>query len=178
MTIKKFVTYVRSRCAPRLSEDTSRLLSSEYVNIRKDMKERREEVGEDAQAVPITVRQLEALVRISESLAKMQLKAEVEPQHVEEAIRLFKVSTMSAASYNTSNMMEFANEETQKQVERADAFLKYRLQLNNKVNKNRVIEDAVAQRYSAPVIRKALSIMVNKNELREFNKGQMIERIR
>ena len=85
---------------------------------------------------------------------------------------------MSAASYNTSSMMEFANEETQKQVERAEAFLKARLQLNLKVNTNRVVEDAVHQRYSAPVIRKALGIMVMKNELREFNRGQMIERMR
>jgi MCM AAA-lid domain len=34
-------------------------------------------VDKTAQAVPITVRQLEALVRISESLAKMRLSAEV-----------------------------------------------------------------------------------------------------
>jgi DNA replicative helicase MCM subunit Mcm2 (Cdc46/Mcm family) len=33
-------------------------------------------VDKTAQAVPITVRQLEALVRISESLAKMRLSAE------------------------------------------------------------------------------------------------------
>ena len=129
MTLKKFVTYCRNRCAPRLSAETKDLLSSEYVNIRKDMKERRDEMGEHTQAVPITVRQLEALVRIAESLAKMELKSEVEPVHVEEAIRLFKVSTMNAASYNTSSMMEFANEETQQQVERAEAFLKHRLQL-------------------------------------------------
>jgi DNA replication licensing factor MCM5 len=91
ITMKKFVTYCRSRCAPRLSEGTAALLSSEYVSIRTEMKARRDEQGEDAQAVPITVRQLEALVRISEGLAKMQLKADVEPHHVEEAIRLFKV---------------------------------------------------------------------------------------
>jgi len=90
-TMKKFVTYCRGRCAPRLSEATAALLSSEYVRIRTDMKSRRDEQGDDAQAVPITVRQLEALVRISESLAKMQLKADVGPEHVEEAIRLFKV---------------------------------------------------------------------------------------
>lgn len=55
MTIKKFVTYCRTRCAPRLSPDTAALLSSEYVKIRTEMKQRREEQGEAAQAVPITV---------------------------------------------------------------------------------------------------------------------------
>jgi DNA replication licensing factor MCM5 len=59
MTIKKFVTYCRSRCAPRLSPDTAALLSSEYVKIRTEMKQRRAEQGEAAQAVPITVRRAE-----------------------------------------------------------------------------------------------------------------------
>jgi DNA replication licensing factor MCM5 len=36
------------------------------------MRERAQETGE-AMAVPITVRQLEAVIRISEALAKMQL---------------------------------------------------------------------------------------------------------
>ena len=48
--------------------------------------------------VPITVRQLEAIVRISEALAKMSLCVEVTSEHVNEAIRLFKVSTLNAAN--------------------------------------------------------------------------------
>ncbi len=46
-----------------------------------------------SQTVPITVRQLEALVRISESLAKMHLRPEVTQDDVREAIRLFQAST-------------------------------------------------------------------------------------
>jgi hypothetical protein len=41
--------------------------------------------------VPITVRQLEALIRLSESLAKMRLASEATVSDVEEAMRLFKV---------------------------------------------------------------------------------------
>ena len=47
-----------------------------------------------------------------------------------------------------------------------------------KVNANHVVEEAVHQRYSAPVIRKALGIMVMKKEVKEYNKGKMIERVR
>ncbi len=47
-------------------------------------------------AVPITVRQLEAIVRISESLARMQLQPVATEAHVREAIDLFKTSTMDA----------------------------------------------------------------------------------
>ena len=47
-------------------------------------------------AVPITVRQLEAIIRLAESLARMSLVAEASEDHVREAIRLFKHSTMDA----------------------------------------------------------------------------------
>ena len=46
--------------------------------------------------IPITVRQLEALVRLSESLAKVRLDSEVRIEDVNEALRLFRVSTMAA----------------------------------------------------------------------------------
>ena len=38
-TMKKYVTFCRNRCAPRLSEETASLLSSEYVQIRNDVRE-------------------------------------------------------------------------------------------------------------------------------------------
>ncbi len=43
------------------------------------------------------VRQLEALVRISESLAKMRLAPFANETDVDEALRLFHVSTLSSA---------------------------------------------------------------------------------
>ena len=47
-------------------------------------------------AVPITVRQLEAVVRISESLARMQLQVDATENHVQQAMDLFRTSTMDA----------------------------------------------------------------------------------
>lgn len=43
-------------------------------------------------------RQLEAIVRISESLAKMRMAPFAVESDVDEALRLFKASTMEAAS--------------------------------------------------------------------------------
>ena len=48
-------------------------------------------------SIPITVRQLEAVIRITESLAKMRLVPFATEQHVDEALRLFQVSTLEAA---------------------------------------------------------------------------------
>lgn len=52
--------------------------------------------GGDLPAVPITVRQLEAVIRISESLARMQLQVDVTENHVQQAMDLFRTSTMDA----------------------------------------------------------------------------------
>lgn len=127
----------------------------------------------------LQVRQLEALVRLSESLAKMELKAEVEPRHVEEAIRLFQVSTGSAASYSSSAAMaDFPNEDKQREVERAMGFLRHRLPLNSKVNASRVVEEAAHQRYAAPAVKRALGIMTMRGEVKEYNHGRLVERLR
>ena len=105
------------RCAPRLGEEAAALLSGQYVHIRNRVRETlAEKPGSSAvwnlflrfcilshvslyllQAVPITIRQLEALVRLSEALAKMRMSAEVSVADVQEALRLFKVSTLAAS---------------------------------------------------------------------------------
>jgi len=47
--------------------------------------------------VLLFLRQLEAIIRISESLAKMSLSPFATEVHVDEALRLFQVSTLEAA---------------------------------------------------------------------------------
>lgn len=54
----------------------------------------------------IILRQLEAIIRISESLAKMQLQPFATETHVNEALRLFQVSTLDAAMSGTLAGME------------------------------------------------------------------------
>ena len=48
-------------------------------------------------SIYLLFRQLEAIIRISESLAKMRLLPFATAAHVEEALRLFQVSTLDAA---------------------------------------------------------------------------------
>ena len=71
--MKKFISYCRLKCAPRLSEDAGNALRNHYVTIRNAHRIRTEQQGGSAATVPITVRQLEAVIRIAESLAKVCL---------------------------------------------------------------------------------------------------------
>ncbi len=81
---------------PRVSPQAARALEDEYVKIRAEVRGKALAQG-GASAVPITVRQLEAVVRISESLARMSLQSVASEAHVAEALRLFYVSTIDAA---------------------------------------------------------------------------------
>merc|ERR1712228_821334 len=83
-------------------------------------------------SIPITVRQLEAIVRISESLAKMELKPFATDAHVDEAIRIFQVSTLSAAqSGDLSGAEGFTTEEDQEMLYRIEKQLKKRFAIGS-----------------------------------------------
>ena len=69
--LKKLVTYSKRRCDPRMNKQASDLLVSNYIGFRQKAAEERKN-GAQAQ-LPITVRQLEAVARISESFARMEL---------------------------------------------------------------------------------------------------------
>lgn len=87
--LKRYIAFARQRCAPRLSERAAEALQNHYVNVRSTM--RAKEQAGDSAAVPITVRQLEAIVRVTEALSKMVLCPVATDDHVNEAINLFKV---------------------------------------------------------------------------------------
>ena len=93
-TMKRYIAYCRAKCSPRLSEEASEILKNHYVAIREDV--RAQSQADGASAVPISVRQLEAII-IAEALAKTRLSPEATVEDVNEALRLFKVSTLSAA---------------------------------------------------------------------------------
>lgn len=98
--IKKYINYCRTRCGPRLSAEAGEKLKRRYVLMRSGASQHEKEV-EKRNTIPITVRQLEAVIRITESLAKMQLQPFATDVHLNEALRLFQVSTLDAAMSGT-----------------------------------------------------------------------------
>ena len=147
--------------------------------------------GQSQAAVPITVRQLEALVRLSESLAKMRLDSQVQSEDIAEALRLFKVSTMTANSADQTNAATTISTDNPGNVSgimsvmpsrdellRAETFLRSRLAIGSVLNKQKVLEEAAAQGYNAMVVARAMSIMVSRGEVQERNQSRMVKRVR
>ncbi|KAG7360891.1 MCM2/3/5 family protein [Nitzschia inconspicua] len=182
--MKKYVQYCKSKCKPTLSEEAGQVLTSAYVKIRDDVRKSTIQTqGPDAQSViPITVRQLEALVRISESLAKVRLDSEVRIEDVNEAMRLFRVSTMAANATDQNNSMGeqsiLGNENNREEIERTQRFLHTRLSIGSTVNKQKLIEEASGQGYSFVTMSLVLSVMAQRGEILERNQGRLLKRIK
>ena len=98
--LKKYLTYAKMKVFPRLSEEAGGMLQSMYVTDRMNSKDQK--IGRKTNGIPITVRQLEAIIRLSESIARMHLQSNVLREHVEEAHRIFKISTLNAAASGMS----------------------------------------------------------------------------
>ncbi|HTP54747.1 MAG TPA: minichromosome maintenance protein MCM [Thermoplasmata archaeon] len=81
--LKKYIAYARRTIRPRLSEDALGVLEDFYVRIRHQ--------GEEPNSpVPITARQLEALVRLSEAAARARLSSTVTPDDAHRAVRIME----------------------------------------------------------------------------------------
>ncbi len=83
--IKKYVAYAKVKCKPKLTKEAGRILRNFYLKTRKKAE------GGSA-AIPITLRQFEALIRLAEASAKIQLSDVVRKEDAERAINLMKFS--------------------------------------------------------------------------------------
>ncbi len=80
--LRKYVAYIRKKIFPTLTDDVRERLRNYYVNLRSQ--------GQDSnKPVPVTARQLEALVRLSEASARLRLSNKVTMEDAERAIRIF-----------------------------------------------------------------------------------------
>lgn len=126
--MKRYISYAKSRCAPRISAEAAEKLSSHFVSIRRQVA-RAEQDANLRSSIPITVRQLESLVRITEALAKIELVPVATEKHVDEAIRLFLGSTMDAvmsAGGDTSVLGMGGNRELVEEVHKVEDELRRR----------------------------------------------------
>ncbi|CAG8589413.1 3998_t:CDS:2 [Funneliformis caledonium] len=136
--MKKYISYARTRCAPRISPEASEKLSSHFVSIRAEAS-RADQNKHGHSSIPITIRQLEAIIRISESIAKVTLSPRVTVQHVEQAMRLFKHSTMNALS--SCDIPGMHHSEARRQIEIVEEEIKRRIAVGSRASTQRIIKE-------------------------------------
>lgn len=153
--MKRYISYCKSRCAPRLSAEAAEKLSSHFVSIRRQIHSA--EISANARSsIPITVRQLEAIIRISESLAKLSLSPIATESHVDEAIRLFLASTMDAVTQGEGQ----GSKELMGEVAKVEEELRRRLPIGWSTGLGTLRREVVEGRgYSEQALNRALVVL-------------------
>lgn len=169
--MKRYITYCKTRCAPRLSPDAAEKLSSHFVGIRKKVHQVEVDANERS-SIPITVRQLEAIIRITEALAKLSLQPIATEEHVDEAIRLFLASTMDAVGQGATTSQELLEE-----VGKVEAELRRRLPIGWSTSLATLKRELCQGRgYSENALGRALVIMSRRETLQFRNGGGSVFR--
>ncbi len=173
--MKKYIKYARNRINPRLTATASEKLQAIYVKDRQKAKEQRQ-LRNSKNTIPITVRQLEAVIRLSESIARMRLLSEVGVEEVEEAHYLFEVSTMKTIEGSREfgyNLSDGVAEE----VKLAEDAIRKRVCVGSQVSIFKLMED-LEGRHNRTVVERALSNMVKNSEFREARGRKIVMRDR
>ena len=81
--LRKYISYARTHCSPRLSPEASLVIKEFYMELRN--KNRKD-------GTPVTTRQLESLLRLSEARAKCELRDIVTMNDAKQVIEIMKSS--------------------------------------------------------------------------------------
>ncbi|XP_066594650.1 DNA replication licensing factor Mcm5 [Prorops nasuta] len=175
--LKKYIYYCRTRCGPRLSQEAGEKLKNRYVMMRAGTREHEKDTDK-RMSIPITVRQLEAIVRMSESLAKMRCEPFATEIYVNEALRLFQVSTLDAAmSGSLAGAEGFTSEEDHEVLLRIEKQLKRRFAIGSQVSEQNIVSDFVKQKYPERAIYKVIHTMIRRGELQHRMQRKMLYRL-
>ena len=160
--LKKYLTYAKMKVFPRLSEEAGHMLQNMYVTDRSASKE--QQISRKTNGIPITVRQLEAIIRLSESIAKMHLQSVVKPEHCMEAHRLFKISTLNAAASGMSNNSKETPEELKNLTTRIEEAIRRRVAIGTRIAYPKLFQELLGRFDNERAITFAIMAMVRRTE--------------
>lgn len=173
--MKRYIAYCKAKCAPRLSPEAQEMLSSHFVSLRKQVQQV-ERDNDERSSIPITIRQLEAIIRISESLAKLTLSPVVRNHHVEEAIRLFKCSTMDAVSAGSADGL--SRGELNDEINKIEKEVRRRLPIGWSTSYQSLVREFVTQQgYSSHALERTLFVLEKREIIRFSGQNKVVHRV-
>jgi len=175
--LKRYIQYAKSRVHTRLSPEAARVLGARYVKYRADVAKAQASGRGSVGSVPITVRQLESLIRTSESLARMTLQETATEAHVTTALALFDVATMDAVKSGLTEGITFTREQIA-EVDRVTKQIQRRIQVGGRVSERRLIGELTGLGIREDLVRRAIVMMVNQTrELEYIQERRQLRRV-
>lgn len=168
--LKNYIMYAKMNINPRLNEEAAVTLQNLYIEDRKKVRQLRQEKKSH---IPVTVRQLEAIIRLSESIAKMRLSKEVTRNDVEEAHKLFKVSTMQAIRGGAIPGQGQHNTDLVIKIEEA---IKRRISIGNRLQMDKLLEELELRYNNLNAIHSAITNLIRREELDSIQEGKVLLR--
>jgi replicative DNA helicase Mcm len=168
--LKKYISYARKKCHPKLSKEAGETIKSFYVDLRK-------RTSEEA-PITITLRQYEALIRLAEASAKVQLRDTVTKEDAVRAINLMKASLRQFGFDPETGMIDIDRAEggvsaTERSRIRIvlDVIDELEKALGKNIPKEEIVRRAKEQGVDAFSIEKILNELKNKGDLFEPKPG-------
>ncbi|EEF50150.1 DNA replication licensing factor MCM2 [Ricinus communis] len=96
--LKKYLTYAKLNVFPRLHDSDMEKLTQVYAELRRE--------SSRGQGVPIAVRHIESMIRMSEAHARMHLRQHVTEEDVDMAIRVLLNSFISTQKYGVQRALQ------------------------------------------------------------------------
>ena len=93
-----YISYARRFVQPKIPDYVVGDIVQNYVNMRN--------MGNSKKTITATPRQLESMIRLAESIAKMRLSDTVEKSDVDEALRLIKTAMQQSATDPTTGEID------------------------------------------------------------------------
>ena len=176
--LKRYISYAKARCQPRLNEAAATTLKNHYVRFRQSV----QRDGTAGAIIPITVRQLEAVVRISEALARMELSEVADERHVKEAIRLFQVSTYRAAMQGggegaRGGVGMVGGGEFERQVLGGEKEVRLRMPAGSSMGREQLVTDLERKGIQRAAAERAIENMAQRNELAYLRMRKVVKRM-
>ena len=171
--LKKYIAYAKMKCTPKLSQEAADLLKNFYVQDRKIVSENKKQKKKNT--IPITVRQLEAIIRLSEAIAKMSLSTVVTETHVKESHRLFQISTLSAASMGFNLSYDIPSDLAPTIIKIEEA-VRRRLAIGSKIGYSKLIEELILRFNSQKAIEYGIINMIKRDELVHLEARKILQR--
>uniref|UniRef100_A0A8C8VKP9 DNA helicase MCM8 n=1 Tax=Pelusios castaneus TaxID=367368 RepID=A0A8C8VKP9_9SAUR len=88
--LRKYVGYARQYVHPKLSPEAAHVLQEFYLELRKQ--------NRGADSTPITTRQLESLIRLTEARSRLELREKSTKEDAEDVIEIMKYSMLGTYS--------------------------------------------------------------------------------
>ncbi len=88
--LRKYIAYVRHTCKPDLTAEAAEKIKQFYIDMRSSY-------AGQGEAMPITLRQHESLIRLAEAAAKIRLSNKVEALDADRALKVMEFSLKQTA---------------------------------------------------------------------------------